>query len=63
MEKSAAFVFLVQGERSRKVAVTLGFQDGSSTEVTSVLDPAAAVISPGKAAPVDGTPVRIQAPK
>lgn len=60
MEKSSAFVFVVDGGRSRKRPVKLGFQDGPATELIEGLTAEAVLISPGKAAPVDGTVVRSQ---
>lgn len=57
-EKTAHFVFRVDGGVSRKTPVKLGFQDGATTEVLGGITESTAVIAPAKAAPVDGTAVQ-----
>lgn len=61
VEKAGAFVFRVDQGISRKTAVKLGFQDGALTEVVSGLAEDAVLIVPAKSAPVDGSPVRVEA--
>jgi hypothetical protein len=61
VEKAGASVFRVDQGVSRKTAVKLGFQDGALTEVVSGLADDAMLIIPAKSAPVDGTPVRVEA--
>lgn len=60
VERNATFVFLVEGNRSKKTPVKIGFQDGPNAEILSGITDGAAIISPGKSAPPDGTAVRLK---
>jgi RND family efflux transporter MFP subunit len=57
-EKANLFVFVAQGDRARKNAVKVGFNDGSRAEILSGLKGDEAVILVGKLPLVDGTPIR-----
>jgi len=63
MEKTNAFVFKVADSKVKKVAVKLGFSDGTNAEILEGLGDGEDVIVPGKVPPADGQPVKPEAAK
>ena len=63
MEKTNAFVFKIADGKAKKIAVKLGFNDGTNAEVLEGIAEGDAVILVGKATFTDGQPVKVEASK
>ena len=62
-EKANAFVFTVMDNKAKKVAVKIGFSDGTNVEILSGLNPDQSVILPGNRTFNDGQPVNVKEAK
>lgn len=63
MEKANAFVFTVQGDKTRKMPVKIGFNDGANAEALSGIDQDQPVIRVAKTPVSDGQSVKTEEAK
>jgi RND family efflux transporter MFP subunit len=61
MEKTNAFVYVLNGDKATKRPIKIGFNDGKNVEVLEGVTPADAIILVGKLSMADGQPVRVAA--
>jgi RND family efflux transporter MFP subunit len=57
-EKAAGFLFLLDGDKAKRVPVKYGFNDGTNVEILEGLPEGARVILPGKVALANGQAVK-----
>jgi len=57
-EKAAGFLFLLEGDKAKRVPVKYGFNDGAQVEILEGLPEGARVILPGKATLANGQTVK-----
>jgi RND family efflux transporter MFP subunit len=59
MEKTAAFAYLLNGQRAKKTPIKIGFNDGVHVEILGGISGDEQVLIPGKTPLTDGAPVQI----
>jgi RND family efflux transporter MFP subunit len=59
MEKTNAFVFVVEGDKAAKRPIKLGFSDGKNLEVLDGVKPGDALVLVGQRSLTNGQPVRV----
>jgi multidrug efflux pump subunit AcrA (membrane-fusion protein) len=59
MEKTSAFVFVVEGDNAAKRPIKLGFSDGKNVEVLDGVKPGDALVLLGQRSLTNGQPVRV----
>ena len=61
MEKTNAFAYLANGDKAKKSALKIGFNDGERVEVLDGVAPSDNIILTGKLALSDGAPIKVTA--
>jgi RND family efflux transporter MFP subunit len=59
MEKTSAFVFVVEGDKAAKRPIKVGFSDGKNVEVLDGVKPSDALVLVGQRSLTNGQPVRV----